>query len=133
MTRPVSPAPGEPAPARAALIARVFQDPPAGTCEAPTIEENLALAAARGRRRGLRPALHGSLRAHFRAPLARLGLGLEQRLSDRMGLLSGGQRQAVSLLMATLAPMRILEHQRLAAAVFIDGEQMRAARQQRWP
>jgi len=97
-----------PAPARARLIARVFQDPLAGSCEALTIEENLALAAARGRRRGLRPALDGSLRERLRGRLARLGLGLERRLSDRMGLLSGGQRQAVSLLMATLAPMKIL-------------------------
>ncbi len=94
--------------ARARLIARVFQDPLAGSCEALTIEENLALAAARGRRRGLGLALHRSLREQLRARLARLGLGLEKRLGDPMGLLSGGQRQAVSLLMATLAPMQIL-------------------------
>ncbi len=94
--------------ARARLIARVFQDPQAGSCAALTIEENLALAAARGRRRGLGPALHRSLREQLRARLARLGLGLEKRLGDPMGLLSGGQRQAVSLLMATLAPMKIL-------------------------
>lgn len=96
------------APARAALIARVFQDPLAGSCEALSIEENLALAAARGRRRGLGRALHEGLRQELRQHLERLRLGLERRLSDRMGLLSGGQRQAVSLLMATLAPMRIL-------------------------
>ena len=96
------------APARARLIARVFQDPLAGSCEALSIEENLALAAARGRVRGLRLALHRELRERFRARLARLGLGLDKRLADRMGLLSGGQRQAVSLLMATLAPMKIL-------------------------
>ena len=96
------------APARAALMARVFQDPLAGSCEALSIEENLALAAARGRRRGLRLALDRELREGFRARLARLGLGLEQRLADRMGLLSGGQRQAVSLLMASLRPSRIL-------------------------
>jgi putative ABC transport system ATP-binding protein len=99
---------GWPAPARARLMARVFQDPLAGSCEALTIEENLAVAAARGRPRGLRPALNGALRERLRGRLARLGLGLEQRLSDRMGLLSGGQRQAVSLLMATLAPMKTL-------------------------
>ena len=99
---------GWPAPARARLIARVFQDPLAGSCEALSIEENLALAVARGRVRGLAPALSRQLRERLRARLARLGLGLEQRLSDRMGLLSGGQRQAVSLLMATLAPMKIL-------------------------
>jgi putative ABC transport system ATP-binding protein len=99
---------GWPAPARARLMARVFQDPLAGSCEALSIEENLALAAARGRVRGLRPALDRELRAGLRARLARLGLGLEHRLGDRMGLLSGGQRQAVSLLMATLAPMKVL-------------------------
>ena len=97
-----------PATARASLIARVFQDPLAGSCEALSIEENLALAAARGRRRRLGLALTRALRGRFRDRLARLGLGLEQRLGDRMGLLSGGQRQAVSLLMATLAPMKIL-------------------------
>jgi putative tryptophan/tyrosine transport system ATP-binding protein len=96
------------APQRARLIARVFQDPLAGSCAALTIEENLALAAARGRRRGLGPALHDGLRQDLRQRLARLGLGLEKRMADRMGLLSGGQRQAVSLLMATLAPMQIL-------------------------
>ncbi len=97
-----------PPPRRARLVARVFQDPMAGTCENLTIEENLALAAARGRRRGLRPALPHARRAAFRERLAGLNLGLEGRLQDRMGLLSGGQRQAVSLLMATLAGMRIL-------------------------
>ena len=96
------------APARAALMARVFQDPLAGSCEELSIEENLALAAARGRRRGLRAALSQELRERFRVRLATLGLGLERRLGDRMGLLSGGQRQVVSLIMATLAPMKIL-------------------------
>jgi putative ABC transport system ATP-binding protein len=99
---------GWPAPARARLIARVFQDPLAGSCEALSIEENLALAAARGRARGLALALNRTLRERLRELLARLGLGLEKRLTDRMGLLSGGQRQAISLLMATLAPMKIL-------------------------
>ena len=96
------------APARAALIARVFQDPLAGSCAALSIEENLALAAARGRRRGLGAALRPELREVFRGRLASLGLGLERRLGDPMGLLSGGQRQVVSLMMATLAPMKIL-------------------------
>ena len=95
-------------PKRAALLARVFQDPMAGTCEALTIEENLALAAARGRARGLGLALNGGVRQAFRDKLRELGLGLEARLADKMGLLSGGQRQAVSLLMATLRPMKIL-------------------------
>jgi putative ABC transport system ATP-binding protein len=93
---------------RAALVARVFQDPMAGTCASLTIEENMALAAARGRRRGLAAAVAGHQRAGFRDRIAELGLGLENRLKDQMGLLSGGQRQAVSLLMATLAGSRIL-------------------------
>ncbi|KAF1046817.1 ABC transporter ATP-binding protein [Xylophilus sp.] len=93
---------------RADLVARVFQDPMAGTCEGLTIEENMALAARRGERRGLRLAINRVLRERFREKLSILGLGLEKRLSDRMGLLSGGQRQAVSLLMASLKPSRIL-------------------------
>ncbi len=97
-----------PAPRRAALVARVFQDPLAGTCEGLTIEENLALAAARGTRRGLDKALTAARRDEFRGKISRLGLNLENRLGDRMGLLSGGQRQAVSLVMATLRPTKIL-------------------------
>ncbi len=95
-------------PRRAGLVARVFQDPMAGSCAALTIEENMALAAARGRRRGLALALGSDRRRNFRDRIAALGLGLENRLHDRMGLLSGGQRQAVSLLMATLAGSKIL-------------------------
>lgn len=94
--------------ARAKRVARVFQDPMAGTCEDLTIEENLALAYGRGTRRGLGIAVKHAMRDEFRERLATLGLGLENRLSDRIGLLSGGQRQAVSLLMATLQPSRIL-------------------------
>ncbi|QEN89182.1 ABC transporter ATP-binding protein [Labrys sp. KNU-23] len=97
-----------PTPRRAKLIARVFQDPMAGTCERLSIEENMALAFARGRSRGLGTSLNGSRRALFRDKLSILGLGLENRLGDSMGLLSGGQRQAVSLLMATLTGMKIL-------------------------
>jgi putative tryptophan/tyrosine transport system ATP-binding protein len=95
-------------PRRAALVARVFQDPLAGSCADLSIEENLALAASRGHRRGLALAVDRGRREIFRDHLRRLGLGLENRLGDRMGLLSGGQRQAVSLLMATLQPMKIL-------------------------
>jgi putative ABC transport system ATP-binding protein len=73
-----------------------------------TIEENMALAQQRGAGRGLRSAVKASLRDTFRARLSTLGLGLENRLTDRIGLLSGGQRQAVSLLMAALQPSRIL-------------------------
>lgn len=97
-----------PAARRAALVARVFQDPLAGTCESLTVEENLALASARGRARRLRAALTRPLREELTERVAALGLGLETRLGDRMGLLSGGQRQAVSLLMATLRPSRVL-------------------------
>jgi putative ABC transport system ATP-binding protein len=84
---------GWPPPKRAALVARVFQDPMAGSCAA---------------RRGLGAAVDRSRRKDFRDRLRMLGLGLENRMHDRMGLLSGGQRQAVSLLMATLRPMKIL-------------------------
>ena len=94
--------------ARADQVARVFQDPMAGTCEDLTIEENMALAYNRGTRRGLSKAVKHEMRDEFRERLAILGLGLENRLTDRIGLLSGGQRQAVSLLMATLQPSRIL-------------------------
>jgi putative ABC transport system ATP-binding protein len=97
-----------PAPKRAGLVARVFQDPMAGTCEALSIEENMALAYARGRSRGLKASIDAPRRAVFRDRLSVLGLGLENRLGDSMGLLSGGQRQAVSLLMATLTGMKIL-------------------------
>lgn len=93
---------------RAGLVARVFQDPLAGSCGTLTIEENLALAAARGQRRGLRAALGASRRAEFRDRIAGLNLGLENRMHDRMELLSGGQRQAVSLVMATLAGSEVL-------------------------
>jgi putative ABC transport system ATP-binding protein len=95
-------------PGRASLIGRVFQDPVMGSCAELTIEENMSLAAARGRRRGLALAVDPRRREAFRARLRMLGLGLENRLQDRMGLLSGGQRQAVSLLMATLSPMKLL-------------------------
>ncbi len=97
-----------PPPRRSALVARVFQDPLAGTCESLTIEENLSLAAARGRRRGLRLAIDRRSREAFRSRLQSLGLGLESRLGDKVGLLSGGQRQAVGLLMATLCPTQVL-------------------------
>lgn len=99
---------GQPVWKRARRVARVFQDPMAGTCEDLTIEENMALACGRGLRRGLGIAVKKSMREEFRAHLSTLGLGLEKRLTDRIGLLSGGQRQAVSLLMASLRPSRIL-------------------------
>ncbi|GAA3092289.1 ABC transporter ATP-binding protein [Rhizobium viscosum] len=93
---------------RAGMVARVFQDPLTGSCGALSIEENLALAARRGEKRGLASALGGSRRDYFRERIAELNLGLENRLKDRMDLLSGGQRQAVSLVMATLAGSEVL-------------------------
>ncbi|MGI0491446.1 ABC transporter ATP-binding protein [Alkalinema pantanalense CENA528] len=93
---------------RAKLVARVFQNPLAGSCPQLTVEENMALAYRRGKSRRLGMALSPKLRSEFRDQLARLGLGLEKRLGDRMGQLSGGQRQAISLLMSTLAPNQIL-------------------------
>lgn len=94
---------------RARLVARVFQDPMTGTCESLTIEENLALAYGRGNQSlGLGPAITKERKEIFREHLATLKLGLENRLEDSMGLLSGGQRQAISLLMSSLQPSKIL-------------------------
>lgn len=94
---------------RARLVARVFQDPMVGTCESLTIEENLALAYDRGNTAlGLKPAINRERREIFKEHLATLKLGLENRLEDSMGLLSGGQRQAISLLMSSLQPSKIL-------------------------
>ena len=92
---------------RAGMVSRVFQDPLTGTCGSLTIEENMALSMDRGRRRGLGLALSSHKRAHFRAELRRLGLGLEDRLGERVDRLSGGQRQALSLLLATLCEARV--------------------------
>lgn len=87
---------------RAAYIGRVFQDPMTGTAATMQIEENLALAARRGKRRGLRIGITKAERERYRELLKSLDLGLEDRLTARVGLLSGGQRQALTLLMATL-------------------------------
>ncbi len=93
---------------RAGLVARVFQDPLAGSCGNLSIEENLALAAARGRRRGLGHAIGAERRALFHDRVAELGLGLENRLDDLMNLLSGGQRQSLALIMATLSSSEVM-------------------------
>ena len=93
---------------RAAMIARVFQNPFTGTASDLTVAENLALAARRGRQGGLRHALGGGQRRELAAQVHRLGLGLEDRLETPMGLLSGGQRQALTLLMATLVRPSLL-------------------------
>jgi putative tryptophan/tyrosine transport system ATP-binding protein len=93
---------------RAKLIARVFQNPLIGSCADLTLAENLALAVRRGKSRNLSPASSKTFRRDCQTWLAPLGLGLENRLDDRIGLLSGGQRQAISLLMSTLAPTQVL-------------------------
>lgn len=93
---------------RSRWIGRVFQDPMAGTAPHMTIEENLAIAYKRGQSRGLRFGVTRKKRAMFRDQLARLGIGLEDRLRAKVGLLSGGERQALSLLMATFTNPRIL-------------------------
>ena len=93
---------------RAALLGRVFQDPMMGTAGTMQIEENLALAARRGKKRTLKPGITKEERALFRDRLADLGLGLENRMTAKVGLLSGGQRQALTLLMATLNKPKLL-------------------------
>ena len=93
---------------RAKYLGRVFQDPMMGTAADMWIEENLALASRRGMRRGLGWAIKQSERSHYRELLAELDLGLEDRLSTKVGLLSGGQRQAITLLMATLKKPKLL-------------------------
>ena len=93
---------------RAKFISRVFQDPLMGTCASLTIEQNLALALRRGARRGLGIGVKKSDRQRFREELKRLGLGLEKRLSDRVGLLSGGQRQALTMLMSAMVQPEVL-------------------------
>ncbi|MEW1964597.1 ABC transporter ATP-binding protein [Micrococcus sp. NPDC078436] len=93
---------------RASWIGRVFQDPTAGTAPSLSIEENMALAWRRGHTRGLSRGVTASRRAVFRAELTKLELGLEDRLTSKVGLLSGGQRQALSLLMATFSGPKIL-------------------------
>ena len=87
---------------RARFLGRVFQDPMRGTAATMGIEENLALAYRRGKRRGLGHGITGEEREMYREKLKSLDLGLEDRLTSKVGLLSGGQRQALTLLMATL-------------------------------
>ena len=93
---------------RAKYVGRVFQDPMPGTAANMQIEENLALAARRGKPRTLASGIKNSERAGYRELLAKLGLGLEDRLTSKVGLLSGGQRQAITLLMATLKKPKLL-------------------------
>src|SRR5690606_16167723 len=93
---------------RSKLIGRVFQDPMAGTAPTMTIEENLALAYSRNKKRTLHIGVTKKKKELFRDFLATLHLGLEDRLSAKVGLLSGGERQALSLLMATFTDPKIL-------------------------
>jgi len=93
---------------RAHLIGRVFQNPFAGTASDLSVAENLTLAARRGGPRWLRPALSADRRRGIRERVARLGMGLEDRLDTPIGLLSGGQRQALTVLMATMVRPTLL-------------------------
>ena len=93
---------------RAAYLGRVFQDPMMGTAATMGIDENMALAMRRGKSRGLRIGITQKERNQFREMLKVLDLGLEDRLTSKVGLLSGGQRQAVTLLMAALKKPRLL-------------------------
>ena len=93
---------------RAKYLGRVFQDPMTGTAATMQIEENMALAARRGMTRSLKAGITAKEREFYREQLKILGLGLEDRLTSKVGLLSGGQRQALTLLMATLKKPRLL-------------------------
>lgn len=93
---------------RASLLGRVFQDPMTGTAANMQIEENLALAARRGKKRGLGWEVTKAEREKYHDMLVSLDLGLEDRLSAKVGLLSGGQRQALTLMMATMVKPKLL-------------------------
>ncbi|WP_088227480.1 ABC transporter ATP-binding protein [Desulfosporosinus sp. FKB] len=93
---------------RASLVSRVFQDPMRGTASSMTIEENMVMALRRGQSCRLRRAISAKERVYFREELAKLSLGLENRLTNKVSLLSGGQRQALTLLMATIQKPQLL-------------------------
>ena len=93
---------------RARQIGHLFQDPLKGTAPNMTIEENLSLSYLRGKKRTLSFGIDKKDREFFRSVLSELNLGLEDRLTSKMGLLSGGQRQAITLLMATMVPPKLL-------------------------
>ncbi|MBO5197290.1 MAG: ATP-binding cassette domain-containing protein [Lachnospiraceae bacterium] len=93
---------------RAAIVGRLFQDPMKGTAPGMTIHENLALAYSRSKRRGLQIALRKKETELFREALSEFGMGLEDRMDTRVGLLSGGQRQALTLLMSTIVTPKLL-------------------------
>ena len=102
---------------RAKYIGRVFQDPMMGTAANMQIEENMAIAARRGKTPTLRWSAPVAQREFFREQLKTLNLGLEDRLESKVGLLSGGQRQALTLLMATLVEPKLLQRNLLYTAV----------------
>ena len=93
---------------RAKYIGRVFQDPMKGTAAGMEIQENMALAFRRGKRRGLGWGIRAKEKDYYRDMLTRLGLGLQTRMTSKVGLLSGGQRQAMALLMSTMTPIEFL-------------------------
>ena len=93
---------------RYAAMGRVYQNPAAGTCPGLTMLENLSLADNKGKRFGLSRGVNRQRRDFYRQQLQSLGLGLEDKLDVKMGALSGGQRQAVALLMATMTPLKFL-------------------------
>jgi len=93
---------------RARFMGRVFQDPLKGTCATLSIAQNMALAKRRGKRRGFSRGVTAQDRVDFATEVKQIGLGLESRLDDRIGLLSGGQRQALTLLMATMVRPNLL-------------------------
>ena len=93
---------------RAQYLGRVFQDPMTGTATTMSIEENMAIAARRGKSRGLRWGITKAEREKYREMLSTLHLGLEDRLTSKVGLLSGGQRQAITLLMASIQKPKLL-------------------------
>lgn len=93
---------------RASYLGRVFQDPMNGTTATMEIQENLALAARRGQRRGLKWGITKAERSRYRDIVKSLDLGLEDRMTSKVGLLSGGQRQALTLIMATLKKPKLL-------------------------
>ena len=93
---------------RAHYLGRVFQDPMTGTATTMSIEENMAIAARRGKSRGLRWGITKAEREKYRQMLSTLHLGLEDRLTSKVGLLSGGQRQAITLLMASIQKPKLL-------------------------
>ena len=99
---------GMPEHKRAKFLGRVFQDPMTGTAATMQISENLALACRRGKRRTLKWGIKKSEREHYFELLKQFDLGLEERMTSKVGLLSGGQRQALTLLMATLQKPKLL-------------------------